>query len=314
MLSIVVPVYNECESLPSLYARITEVAAPWRHQYEVILVDDGSTDHSFRTMCELNKLDPRWKVLRLSRNFGQQPAIAAGVSRAGGDWIGVIDADLQDPPEIFPLLIEKLREGYDVAYAIRRKRKEPLLKRAGSYLYYRILASLANIRIPVDAGEFCVMDRKVVEALKTLPEKERYIRGLRSWVGFRQIGVEYERDKRARGKSKYNYSAMLALAFEGILNFSYKPLRWVLLTGLVMFLVSFILGLIVLLQWLYEFRIFGMLPQDVPGWTSIILVLLFLFGMQFIAMGVVAEYIARLFREVKGRPTYIVSEQVGFDT
>ncbi len=313
MISLVIPVHNEEDNLPELYRRISEVVTNWQEGYEVISVDDGSSDGTPQLLSTIHERDPRWKIVRFSRNFGHQAAVTAGLTYATGDVIIVMDADLQDPPELLPVLLQKLREGYQVVYGIRRKRKEPVFKRIAYYAFYRLLAFLATVDIPLDAGDFCAMDRQVVQSLNALPERVRFVRGLRTWVGFRQTGIEYERNERFGGKPKYTLARLVRLAMDGLFNFSYQPLHLITLTGTGLSVGSFLLGCVIVLQRVANFSIFGMLPQDVPGWTSTILLVLFLFGMQFIAMGVIAEYIGRIFREVKGRPAYIVAKSIGFD-
>ena len=210
MISIVIPVYNEKENISELYNRITSAAEQWGDDYEVVVVDDGSSDSSLQQLAMIHWQDPRWKVLSFSRNFGHQAAVSAGLFYSRGDVVALMDADLQDPPEELPRFLEKWREGYQVVYAIRTQRKEGLLKRACYKLFYRLLRRLASIDIPVDAGDFCVMDRMVVEVLRAMPERTRFVRGLRSWAGFRQVGVPYERSSRHAGAPKYTLSKLCA--------------------------------------------------------------------------------------------------------
>ncbi len=231
---------------------------------------------------------------------------------ATGDWVAVLDADLQDPPEQLKRFIDKCKDGFDVAYAVRTQRKEGVLKRTAYFAYYRLLRKLAAIEIPLDAGDFCVMSRRVVEHLNSLPERRRYVRGLRAWIGYRQTGLEYERDARAFGEAKYTFSKLLRLGLDGIFNFSYRPLRILMLSGIAIALGTFLLALFVLVQDVGNITIFGYNPHQARGWTSLILAILFFSGVQLIGIGVVGEYVGRLFDEVKGRPVFLVKEEINF--
>jgi dolichol-phosphate mannosyltransferase len=312
MISIVIPVYNEEENIPELYSRITRSAEMWGDDYEVVLVDDGSSDASLKHLERIHRHDPRWKVLSFSRNFRHQAAISAGLFYTEGDVVAIMDADLQDPPEELRRFLEKWREGYHVIYAIRTKRKEGLLKRACYKLFYRVLRRLASIDIPVDAGDFCVMDRAVVEVLKAMPERTRFVRGLRSWSGFRQTGLAYERSARYAGAPKYTLSQLVRLAVTGILLFSSVPLKLAAWTGLCLCAVA-MLSVPVLVGWaLTDFPIFGMRPRDTAGWTSLVSLILLMSGLQLLAMGVIGQYLARIFDEVQGRPPWIIVSALGF--
>lgn len=313
MISVVLPFYNEEETIPSLYQRLTAAASSWNENYEVIAIDDGSRD---ATACMLNAIcqaDARWKLLRFSRNFGHQAAVSAGIHYSQGDAVVVMDSDLQDPPEQLHRFLDKWREGYQVVYAIRTKRKENVFKRASYYLFYRLLKQLSTIDIPLDSGDFSVMDRSVVDALKALPERTRFVRGLRSWVGFRQTGVAYERDARFAGEAKYTFKKLLQLAINGILSFSSAPLRLAsyigfVLCGLSLFLIGF------LVAWkVADFSLLGMRPGMQIGWTSLISLILFLSGIQMLVIGAIGEYLARVFDEVQGRPPWIIGYAQGFD-
>src|SRR5947208_7486646 len=233
MISIIIPAFNEGDGLRLLHRRLLGCAVTWDEDYEIILVDDGSTDQTLAVAEELAFDDVNLKVVSLSRNFGHQAAVTAGLEQARGDLVAVLDADLQDPPEELGRFFQKCREGYDVVYAIRTKRKEGVFKRLSYKLYYRLLASLANITIPLDAGDFCVMNRRAVNALNALPERSRFVRGLRSWIGLRQVGLTYERQARAAGESKYTLAKLLQLALDGVINFSSKPLRLIMVAGVV---------------------------------------------------------------------------------
>ncbi|MCE9591585.1 MAG: glycosyltransferase family 2 protein [Planctomycetes bacterium] len=311
MISVIAPVFNEEENLPTLYARVAAAAATWGEEWELLIIDDGSRDRSFEVIRGLHEKDPHVRALRFSRNFGHQTAVSAGLSYASGDAVAVIDADLQDPPEIIKMFLDKWREGYDVVYAVRTHRKENAFKRAAYWTFYRLLAHLSTIQIPLDSGDFCVMSRRMVDALNALPERNRFVRGLRTWVGFRQIGVSYERAARAGGETKYTFAKLLRLAMDGIINFSYKPLQ--LASGLGFLVAVFsIVGIIVAIaSKVFGFRILVGHSGEVPGWTSLMLAILFLGGVQLFSLGVLGEYIARIFDEVKQRPNFIVESFIG---
>lgn len=314
MISVILPFHNEQETLPALYPRLTAAARTWDEDYEVIAIDDGSTDDTAGMLDAICREDAHWKLLRFSRNFGHQAAVSAGIYYSQGDAVVVMDSDLQDPPEQLHRFLDKWREGYQVVYAIRTKRKENIFKRAAYYTFYRILQRLSTIDIPLDSGDFAVMDRSVVEVLKVLPERTRFVRGLRSWAGFRQIGVTYERDARYAGDVKYTFRKLVQLAVNGILSFSSAPLRlasWlgVMLCGLSATLVLLLIG------WrLANFEVMGMKPGNSVGWTSLISLILFLSGIQMLVIGAIGEYLARVFDEVQGRPPWIIGYARGFAT
>ena len=306
MLSVVIPLYNEGSGvLRLLYDRLAAVLARLPGPCEIILVDDGSTDDTFQQLKQLHQQDPAVKVIRLSRNFGHQTAISAGLARAAGAHVAVMDGDLQDPPELLPALLAQLEQGYDVAYGIRASRQEGWIKRGAYHLFYRLLHRLARIEIPLDAGDFCVMKRRVVVAINNLPERNRFLRGLRSWVGFRQVGVPYPRAERAEGIPKYTWGKLLRLSLDGFVSFSDTPLRMASYLGFLVSLGSFIgIGAV-----LY-FRLFTTL--SIPGFASVAILILFLGGIQLLAIGVVGEYLGRIFDEVKQRPLYLESERLGW--
>jgi glycosyltransferase involved in cell wall biosynthesis len=312
LLSIVIPVFNEAETLHELSRRILEASRRWDLRWEVIFVDDGSSDATLDILRTLNDSDPRFKISSFSRNFGHQIAVTAGLARASGDAVVVMDADLQDPPEVLEVFLDRWRNDYDVVYGIRTKRKENAVLRATNSIYYRVLQLLADIRIPLDSGDFCLMDRRVVSALNRVPERRRYVRGLRSWVGFRQTGVPYERAARVSGKSKYTLSRMFKLAWDGVLSFSFKPLSLIYVAGLLTAGLSFLGLLFFFVHRVAGFKIYGYAPQDVPGFTSVIFSILFIGGIQLLALGILGKYIAQIAEEVKGRPLYIEKEVVGF--
>ncbi|MDA0711557.1 MAG: glycosyltransferase family 2 protein, partial [bacterium] len=241
-LSVVIPVYNEATGLTELRRRLTETLEKDQISFEVIMVDDGSQDDSRKLMVEFHQTDERFRALFLSRNFGHQIAITAGMMHASGDTVAIMDADLQDPPEAIPTFVKKLREGYDVVYGVRRKRKEHIFKRLAYYVFYRLLAKLSDYPIPLDSGDFCLMTRRMVDHLNRMPEKHRYLRGLRAWSGFMQTGIEYERESRYSGKSKYTVTKLFNLALDGLISFSAIPVRLIIQFGFLTALTSFVIG------------------------------------------------------------------------
>ncbi|MFO0948754.1 MAG: glycosyltransferase family 2 protein [Planctomycetota bacterium] len=312
MISIVIPVFNEEENLPALYERLTAAAAAWEDpDYEVIVVDDGSKDRSFVALADIHRKDPRWKVLSFSRNFGHQSAISAGIHYTTGDVVVVMDADLQDPPEELERFLAKWREGYHVVYAIRTKRKENIFKRTAYAAFYRILRKVSSIEIPLDSGDFCVMDRHVVDVLRAMPERSRFVRGLRSWSGFRQVGVAYERQARHAGEVKYTFSKLVRLAFDGIFSFSNVPLRMSNWLGVSLCAAAACVILMLTAWWGTDVEIFGMRPRQAAGWTSLCSLILLLSGLQFLVLGVMGEYLARMFEEAKARPPWIIGNALG---
>jgi len=306
MISVVLPAFNEQENIPQLYERLTACARTWNEPYEIIVVNDGSRDATLAMCASYAARDRSFKVLSFSRNFGHPAAITAGLQFASGDLVAILDSDLQDPPEELVRFFAKCREGYDVVYAVRTKRKEGIVKRASYFIYYRLLASLATFDIPLDSGDFCVVNRRVVQTLNALPERNRFVRGLRSWIGFRQIGLAYERHARAAGDPKYTFRKLLNLALDGIFNFSYKPLRVITLLGIGIGALAMLAGLLFLIQYLGDVTIAGYNPRQARGWTSLILSILFLSGTQLFALGVLGEYLGRVFEETKHRPMFIV--------
>ncbi|MCK9480595.1 MAG: glycosyltransferase family 2 protein [Bacteroidia bacterium] len=311
MISIVIPIFNEEEILQQLYDRLVSAAPLWKEDYEVILVDDGSSDNSLAIMRGFVEKNPCFKVVKLSRNFGHQPAISAGIKRAQGDAVIIMDGDLQDPPEELPRFLEKWREGYHVVYAVRTKRKEGLFKRVAYKVFYRVLARVSDIDIPIDSGDFCVMDRKVVNVLNVeMPENIRFVRGLRAYAGFKQIGVAYERAERAGGEVKYTFRKLVKLAVDGIFDFSTFPLRLATYFGLFLSIPSFILGIFFIIHRLLNFKVFGYSPQDTPGMATLAVAMFFLGGVLLVILGVIGEYLGRIYIEVKKRPFYLIEEEI----
>lgn len=310
-ISIIIPCCNEEESLDILHARLTDVIGAWREEVEIILVDDGSRDNTWMKMRRLHETDSRWKAVRLSRNFGHQAAVSAGLNSASGDAVIVIDADLQDPPEILHEFIEKWREGYEVVYAVRKKRKESFIKRFFYNSFYKILSALTDNRIPGESGDFSLMDRRVVDLIKNMPEHNRFIRGMRAWVGFRQTGLEYERDKRRAGRTKYTIKKLVKLAVDGIFSFSTAPLRMAAWLGITVSIASFLGAIFILLQRIFspQFARIGLPPAS--GAAAIVISIFFMGGVQLICLGIIGEYIGRIYDEAKNRPAWIESERLG---
>jgi polyisoprenyl-phosphate glycosyltransferase len=304
--SIVIPVHNEQESLRELHRRLGEVFSQLDGEAEAILVDDGSTDYSYPLMLELHTRDPRFKLVQLSRNFGHQMAITAGIDLARGEAVVVMDSDLQHPPELLPALAARWREGYDVVYGVMTERPEGWLKRATARVYYRFLRRLANVEIPAAAGDFRLADRRVIEAFRAMPERNRFVRGMFAWLGYRQLAVPYAVPPRFAGRSKYTLRKMIRLATDGITSFSTAPLRLVLDLGFAVSVLSFLFGIGTLIS-----KFAGVFL--VPGWLTIVLVTSFIGGIQLLVVGVVGEYVARIYDEVKARPLYLVRELHGFE-
>jgi polyisoprenyl-phosphate glycosyltransferase len=307
-LSIVVPLYNEADNVGELLRRIRVVVdgltvppAAW----ELIAVDDGSSDATLAILLEGAARDPHLRVLSLSRNFGHQIAATAGLDAARGDAVVLMDGDLQDPPELIEPFLSKFREGYDVVYATRRRRAgESRFKVLTASIFYRTIRRLTNVSIPVDTGDFRLMSRRVVTALRSSRERHRFIRGLVSWVGYKQTGIEYDRAERFSGSSKYPLSKMLKFAIDGITAFSEIPLRLATWFGFVVSAIAFLVGL-------FEIGLHIFTGYNLPGYTSTIFAILFLGGVQLITIGILGEYVGRVYDEIKGRPLYLVAENVG---
>jgi dolichol-phosphate mannosyltransferase len=304
--SVVVPIWNEEEVIPELYRRIVQIMESTGESWELVCVNDGSQDRSLELVLALRQRDPRVKVLDFSRNFGHQIAITAGADFAEGDAVIVMDADLQDPPETVLRMIEQWRAGYEVVYAVRTARKgETRFKLWTASLFYRLLQRITDIQIPLDTGDFRLMDRRVVLAMRRLREQHRFMRGLSSWVGFKQIGVEYERAERFAGQTKYPLRKMLRLAINAITSFSYLPLHLATYFGFALAFLS-LLGIVVTII----LRLSG--NNAFFGQASTLVSVLFLGGVQLIFLGIIGEYLSRIYDEVKGRPLYLVSRAYGF--
>lgn len=313
-LSVIVPCYNEADSLPALFERIEKVSQSWPADYEVICIDDGSSDDTVRLLREQHAKNPRWKLVILSRNFGHQAAVSAGLESANGEVVAVIDADLQDPPELIADLIEKWREGFEVVYAVRKKRKEGFLKRTAYFFFYRLMKSMTDIEdFPLDSGDFSLLDRKVVDTLNAFPEKNRFLRGLRAWSGYRQTGLEYERSARFAGEPKYTFKKLLGLASDGLLSFSGFPLRLAAIVGLFVSCFAALGAIFFIIQRIFPEPFVERGLPIVPGFAATIVTILFLGGVQLLFLGVIGEYLNRIYTEVKGRPEFLIGEKVGIE-
>lgn len=301
LLSIVVPVLNESEVLPAFYSRTAAAldALPGA-EGEIVFVDDGSTDRSREIITEFAERDPRVRYVFLSRNFGHQVAISAGIDHAHGDCVVTLDADLQDPPELIAEMFAKWCEGYDIVYAVRRTRAgERALKRATASAFYRLLNRMTKVEIPLDTGDFRLVSRRVADHIRSMREKDRYLRGLVSWLGFRHASVLYDRDRRYAGTTKFPYSKMIQFAFDGITSFSTAPLKLATWLGYAASLLAFVYLISVFVQ--------KLLGHTVQGWATIMVALLFLGGVQLISLGILGQYLGRVFNEIKPRPLYVVA-------
>ncbi len=306
--SVVAPVYNEQELVAEFCRRVVATMEQLQEPFEIVLINDGSRDRSPEIMRDLNAADPRIKVINFSRNFGHQLAITAGMDYASGDAVVVIDSDLQDPPEVIPSLIEQWKQGYQVVFAVRSEREgETAFKRLTASMFYRLIRRITNVDIPVDTGDFRLMDRKVVKTLSQMREQKRFMRGLSVWVGFKQTGVSYKRDARKAGETKYPLKKMLKFAMDGITAFSYVPLQVATYTGFVIALLG-VIGILIVIA----LRIMTQGAQ-LGGQATTLVAVLFMGGVQLIFLGIIGEYLGRIYDEVKRRPLYIVAEELGFD-
>jgi glycosyltransferase involved in cell wall biosynthesis len=304
LVSIVIPVLNEEGNLPVLYERLSAVLKNLATDYELLFINDGSSDQSLLLLKTFADRDAHIKIIDFSRNFGHQLAVTAGLDHCHGDCAVIIDADLQDPPELITELITKWNAGYQVVYAQRVKRKgEHFIKVFTAMIFYRLLKKLANIEIPLDTGDFRLIDRKVIESLKAMPERNRFIRGMVSWIGLRQTSVQYVREERLSGKTKYPLFKMIRFALTGLTSFSLVPLQLSSLFGFLVSGISFLAGLYTIYLKIFTTR-------TIPGWTSLMIALLFLGGIQLITLGIIGEYVGRISEEVKQRPAYIIQDKI----
>lgn len=303
-VSFVIPVYNEESNLPMLVERIVKIMDQSPIALEAVLVDDGSRDNSPTMLQQIALSDPRFHVVLLSRNHGHQLALTAGLSVARGtEGVFVLDGDLQDPPELLESFYAKFKEGYDVVYAVREKRKEVFYKRFAYFIFYRILKKIANIDIPLDSGDFSFMSRRVVNVLNKMPEESRFIRGMRTWIGFKQIGIAYDRQERASGDSKYSFSKLVQLALNGIYNFSEFPIKFVTSLGGFAIISSVIYLISVIIKKMF-------FDQVIEGFTALLFVIILFGGIQLMAIGVLGEYILRIFFQSKSRPNFIIEKEI----
>jgi polyisoprenyl-phosphate glycosyltransferase len=306
-ISVIIPCFNEQEVISEAYKRVTSVLQKNKYTYEIIFVNDGSVDNTMYILEKIALKDKNIKLISFSRNFGHQPAVSAGILNASGDIAIIIDADLQDPPELFPEMINLyLKEKCNSVYCVRKKReKESFLKKITSKMFYRFTNSLSEIKLPLDAGDFRLIDKKIINSFKEFHERNKYIRGLMSFIGFKQVPFYYVRDKRLYGKTKYPLNKMLRLAATGIFYFTKKPLKLSLSLGSLSILIS--LGLII-----YVFISKFVKSSAIPGWASIVITIVFFGGVQLFMIGILGEYIGSIFDEVKNRPEYIVDKKVNF--
>ena len=305
ILSIVSPVYNEAENLGEFYSRVINATDNLNLEIEIIYINDGSQDSTIDIITKQRQIDNRITIIDLSRNFGKEIALTAGLDYSSGDAVIVIDADLQDPPELIPKLVEKWREGYDVVNAKRIKRKgESLLKKVMSYIYYRLLFYLSDINVPRDTGDFRLLNKNALDALLKLREKHRYMKGLFVWVGFKQKEIEYEREARFRGKTKWGFFSLFNLAFDGLTSFSIIPLRLASIIGFLSALIGFFYGAVIVFKTLF-------FHEPVAGFTSLVVLITFFGGIQLLSIGIIGEYIGRIFNETKNRPLYVVKNIQG---
>lgn len=308
LYSVVVPIMNEQDNIELMANRIKNIFEKIGSEYELIFVDDGSTDNSIARMKEAAKLDDRVKIIKLSRNFGHQISVTAGIDHSIGDAVIMIDGDLQDPPEFIEKLVEKFLEGYNVVYATREKRKgESLFKRATATFFYKIMRKLTKINIPLNTGDFRLIDRKVANSLVSIREKHRFIRGLTSWSGFKQIGISFERQPRYSGKTKYPLKKMIKFALDGITSFSFFPIKLCMFFGFIVGFLSLLFGSYIIAKRL-------IFSQAIDAWASLIVTIMFLSGINLLFIGILGDYIGRIYDEVRDRPLYIIDEVLNFNS
>lgn len=313
LLSVVIPCYNEIGVLPLLEERLLAALPQLGMPFEVVFVDDGSSDGSYERLAALHARDARFKLLRLSRNFGHQAAITAGLAAARGEAVAILDADLQDPPELLATCLGHWREGDQVVYCQREERQEGALMKALYASFYRLLRASSEVAMPLDAGDFCLMDRRVVDVIGAMPEHRVFVRGLRAWAGFRQRAVPYARPARAAGETKYGLRRLLSLAANGLFSFTLIPLRVATFVGLLLIILGGAWGAFVLAWRVGGFRVFGLTATQLPGWTGFVLLLILFGSVQLVLLGVLGEYVGRIYEETKGRPRYVIAAAHGFE-
>lgn len=304
-VTILVPLYNEVAVLPKLFDRLIQLSNNINIPVHYLLIDDGSIDETASNISNYIIDKPNWSALFLSRNFGHSIAITAGLAAIEKDTsaVFIIDGDLQDPPELLPTFIHTMQQGNDVVYGVRKKRKESTFKKICYRVYYRLLKKFSNTQMPLDAGDFCLISNRVVRQLNSMPEESRYLRGMRSWVGFKQQGIKYERAARLSGKSKYSFTNLFKLAFNGLFNFSELPIRIIGIVGMLAIIPSFIYLFITL----YKKLVFGTVPE---GFTALIFAIVLFSGVQLLSLGIIGEYVLRIFFQVKQRPLFIVKSKI----
>ncbi len=303
-ISIVIPVLNEQELLDELFNRTSAVLNSLSNDWEVICVNDGSTDQTLQKLISLHQKEPRWKVISLSKNFGHQPAIWAGLKHASGDYVGIMDGDLQDDPAEFERFLKELSPTVDIVYAIRVKRKESFFKRVAYKTFYRFLTNVLGVKVPLDSGDFCLMKKNVVKEMLSMPEHSLFIRGIRSWVGFNQVGLPCERNERFSGTPKYSTSKLMKLAYDGMFSFSDFPIKFLGRLGLFIIIASIVYAGYILTKRL----VWGDVP---PGFTTLIIVILFFGGVQLVTVRILGEYLLRIYNESRKRPLYIINNKYG---
>lgn len=310
-ISVVVPCFNESVNIINTYEKIIINLKKFSDNHEIVFVDDGSNDNSFKIIEDLSLKNKDIVAIKLSRNFGHQNAIFAGLENSSGDIIFVIDADLQDPPELFNEMYNKWKKGYDIVYGVRKTKKEKsILKKLLSDLYHKFFFHISDVNIAKDLADFCLLDKKIKNLLINLKENNLYFRGLRSWLGFKQTSVEYDRLERKRGLSKYSYMKLFQLALDGIFNFTTKPLTFIFLLGCIILLISLFLAIFYVTQRIYNFSFMGVMPEESKGFFTLITVNLFFGGVNLISLGIIGQYVGRIYREVKCRPKYIIEKKI----
>lgn len=305
-MTVFIPCFNEESNIEPLFDRVTAVASQFPFPVEILYTDNGSTDRTNEKLVALTKRDSRVRILVMSRNFGYQGAVTAGLAHATGDVVMVLDGDQQDPPELIPRFLEEWKKGADVVYGSREKRDAPFIRKLGYSTFYKIMSSLSYIDIPRDASDFALMDRRVVDVLNAMPERDRLVRGLRAYAGFKQVGVPYERPARTQGETSFRLRDYVRFAYRSIFSYSYKPLELLSLLAIIAVIFTFIGAIAYLVLYFVQ-------PDQPRGFATLILAILFFGGVQLLSLAIIGEYVGRIFEEVKGRPTYIVSERIGFE-
>jgi len=307
-LSIIVPCFNEQDVILDTYNEINNVLSANHFDIEIIFIDDGSVDDTFSILHEISEKDSRVKIISFSRNFGHQAAVTAGLDHSTGDVVSIIDADLQDPPDVIISMIDEWKKGAKVVYGVRKNRKESIYKKVSYYIFYRLYSAISDISVALDSGDFCLIDREVVDKINSLPEKNRFVRGLRSWVGYDQVPVYYNRQKRQAGKPKYTIAKLLNLALDGVFNFSSKPLVAVFYAGIITSLLSLFLAIFYLIYRIFNLEFMGSYSSESQGFTTLVVLILLIGGLQILTVGIIGQYISRIYQEVKSRPSYVIKK------